>query len=216
MKKTIFVIFSVCLMGFMVAAQPNDYKKGEFFVGYSGNNVDTGFDDEDLGDFFDKRKTFHGFEVSGVYNFSRYVGLKGDFSAGYNKTRFDFNIPPIPPEPGGQIAFDTNSSVYNYLAGIQIKDNSSEKRVKPFAHILAGAGHARVKIKNLTCDPSIDCTGISGTVLETGFAGAFGGGLDIKLSDRVDLRLIQIDYNPIRLDGTTTNNFRFGIGFVFR
>ena len=51
---------------------------------------------------------------------------------------------------------------------------------------------------------------------ETGLAGAFGGGLDIKLSNHVDLRLVQIDYNPIKFQDGIQKNIRLGIGIVFK
>ncbi len=70
---------------------------------------------------------------------------------------------------------------------------------------------------------------------DSGFAAAIGGGLDIHLSKRVDVRAIQVDYNPMRFDFTdfgavgipgtptplgepkrTLHNFRIGIGIVFR
>jgi hypothetical protein len=61
----------------------------------------------------------------------------------------------------------------------------------------------------------VDCSDLINDS-ETGFAGAFGGGLDIKLSNRVDFRAIQVDYNPIKFDSGTQNNVRFGVGFVFK
>jgi hypothetical protein len=51
---------------------------------------------------------------------------------------------------------------------------------------------------------------------ETGFAGAFGGGVDFRINDRVDFRAIQFDYAPTRLGGETQHNFRIGVGVVFR
>jgi len=197
-------------------AQSSDYKKAEVFVGYSNNQVDTGVSpDDDFDGFINDRETFHGFNVSGVYNVSRYFGIKGDVSGTYNNKSFDFTVPTVPPATG-RVTFDANSSLYNFLGGIQIKDNASEKRLKPFAHILAGAGHGRINVKNLNCDIGVDCTGLEGTESETGLAGAFGGGLDVKLNNRIDLRVIQVDYNPIRFDGATTHNVRFGFGFVFK
>lgn len=199
-----------------IFGQSSDFKKAEFFVGYSNNQVDTGISpNDDFSNIVGERETFHGFNVSGVYNFSRYLGLKGDISGGYNNKRYDFTV-PITPTGTGSVGFDTNNSLYNFLGGIQIKDNSSDARVKPFAHIMGGAGHGRVKVKNLVCSTGVDCSGFSGTTSETGLAGAFGGGLDVKLSNRVDLRVIQVDYNPIRFDNATTHNVRFGFGLVFK
>ncbi len=150
-----------------------------------------------------------------MYNFSRYFGVKGDFSAAYNNKNFDFTVPTAPPSTG-RVAFDTNNSLYNFLGGIQVKDNATDARFKPFGHALIGTGHGRVKVKNVTCDPAVDCTGLEGTISETGFAGAFGGGIDIKLNDKFDFRAIQVDYNPIRFDSGTSHNVRFGIGLVFK
>ncbi len=214
LAASLTVLSSVLAFGQTTAV--DDYKKSEFFVGYSNSQVDTGITPgDDFGDLVDERESFNGFEVSGVYNFSRYFGVKGDFSAAYNNKGFDFTVPTVPPSTG-RVAFDTNSSLYNFLGGIQVKDNATEARFKPFAHALIGAGHGRVKVKNLTCDPIVDCTGLEGTASETGFAGAFGGGLDIKLNDRFDFRVIQVDYNPIRFDSGTSHNVRFGIGLVIK
>ena len=169
--------------------------------------------DDDLGLDLDDRESFHGFNVSGVYNVSRYIGIKGDVSGTYSNRGFSFNV-PIPEGGGGSIAFETKSSLYNFLGGVQVKDNSNSGRLKPFAHALAGTAYSRIKISGLGCSPGIDCTGFEGGS-ETNFAGAFGGGLDVRLSRRVQIRLIQVDYNPIWFDGGVQNNIRFGFGLVF-
>lgn len=219
MQKFALAICLAAFSGLTAFAQTtttSDYKKAEVFVGYSNNQVGTGISpNDDFSEIVDDRETFHGFNVSGVYNFSRYLGIKGDVSGAYNNKDYDFSVPTVPPATG-RVAFEANSSLYNFLGGIQVKDNSSEARFKPFGHVLAGAGHGRVKVKNLTCDITVDCTGFEGTASETGFAAAFGGGIDIKLNDRIDIRAIQVDYNPIWFDGGTTHNVRFGIGLVFK
>lgn len=196
------------------AQTSGDYRKSEFFVGYSNQQVDTGGDTGGLADFIGDRTTFNGFEVSGVYNVSRYVGVKGDFSGAYRSENFSVT------DSGTTVSADTKNSIYNVLGGIQIKDNASDTRVKPFAHALVGVGHVRTKISNVNCSgsaiPTSACSGLADSFNVTGIAGAFGGGLDIKLNDRVDIRAIQVDYNPIRLDGQTGHNFRFGVGIVIK
>lgn len=205
------------MMSLAAFAQSTDeYKKGEFFVGYSNGQVDTGLNSEDgseFEEFFDERETFHGFNVSGVYNLTRYVGIKGDVSGVYNSKDFDVTVPD--GTGTARVAFNTRSSLYNFLGGVQIKDNATEGRFKPFAHALVGAGHGRVEFKDVVC-PGDVCAALEGTESETGLAGAFGGGIDIRLNNRVDFRAIQVDYNPIRFDGGTQHNIRFGIGFVFK
>jgi opacity protein-like surface antigen len=198
-----------------VLAQGDDYKKGEFYVGYSGGQIDRGFDSSvpASGFFFDREfdnDPYHGANVSAVYNVSRYIGLKADFSAAYNRTDFNVTVPG-----GSTFAFDTRNSLYNALGGIQIKNNSAGKRFKPFAHALVGVGHGRTKVKSVVCSAGVDCSGLVGGS-ETGLAGAFGGGLDIKLGNHLDLRLVQIDYNPIKFQDGIQKNIRLGIGIVFK
>lgn len=210
----------------VVSAQDSSdgYKKAELFVGYSNARVDTGLGDFDDDLPFDvpERETFHGFNVSGVYNVSRYFGLKTDVSGVYSNRGFAFQVPTVPPasSPGGvigtgSIGFETKNSIYNFLGGVQVKNNSNSGRLKPFAHALIGAAHTRVKISGLGCSPGVDCSGIEGGS-DTNFAAAFGGGLDIRLSKRIQLRVIQVDYNPIFFDGgARQNNLRLGFGLVF-
>ena len=140
-------------------------------------------------DFGGDSEGFNGVEGAVTGNISRYVGLKGDYA--FHRKNFDFatNV-------------DIKARTHTFVGGVQFKDNSKETKVKPFAHLMAGFTAARV----------------SGFVSdsETGFAGVIGGGVDIKISPRVDFRAIQFDYNPTRLGGETQHNFRVGIGVVFR
>lgn len=217
--KKLFLFFTLIMISSVITFGQDDYKKGEFFVGYSNNQVDTGIESGDIpGDPIDKRQNFNGFEVSGVYNVSRYFGLKADVSGAYRNDNFSFSVPNTPPLGGSStVAFDANSSIYNVLGGVQIKDNSSDAKVKPFAHALVGAGINRIKIKNTNCTAGIDCSFLDDIdESETGLAGAFGGGIDIKLSNKIDLRAVQVDYNPMRIDGGTQHNVRIGIGLVFK
>lgn len=220
MKKIFLAFCLTAISGLAAFAQTTDeYKKSEFYVGYSNGQVDTGFDAEagdtnEIEEFFDERETFNGFEVAGVYNFSRYVGLKGDVSGTYKNQSISTTI----PVNGGTATFsaDTKNSLYNFLGGVQIKDNANEGRFKPFAHALVGAGHARIKVENTVCPTGFDCAGFEDTITRTGVAGAFGGGIDIRINDKFDFRAVQVDYNPIRLDGQTQHNVRLGIGLVIK
>jgi hypothetical protein len=196
-----------------IATAQSDYKKFEFFGGYSHNRIDTGIgdNDPDLDDIVDEREGFNGFNVSATGNISRYVGIKGDFSGHFKGRSIAF-----PNLPTARV--DIDSRVFNFLGGIQIKDNATEGTFKPFAHALVGAAHARNRV-DFNADvcaavfPS-PCPG-DFTDSETGFAGAFGGGIDIRANDKIDIRVIQIDYNPTRLFDSTQHNFRIGVGIVF-
>ena len=208
-------ILAACLaagLGTVAFAQSSDYKKSEFYVGYSNGQIDNGVDTgNSFRDFLDDRTTFHGWEGAGVYNFHRYFGIKGDVSGTYNNKTFAFST------PNGNVAFKTNNSLYNFLGGIQVKNNGSDARFKPFAHALIGVGVGHTKIKDVSCTGTADCSGLLGSDTETGFAGAFGGGVDVKLSDKIDLRAIQVDYNPVHFSNTgTDHNVRLGVGIVFK
>lgn len=218
MKNFIFAFSFFIAAALVVSAQStDDFKRTEFFVGYSNGQVDTGIDSGSSAvDFFRDRESFNGFNVSGVYNLTRYFGIKGDVSGTYNAKRFNASA-----DVGGSLAsisIKNNSSFYNFLGGVQVKDNARSGRFKPFAHAMIGAAHGRTKVSDYTCSPSNLCAAVfipDSTFSETGFAGAFGGGLDVRLNNRIQIRAFQVDYNPVRINGTTESNVRFGAGIVF-
>jgi opacity protein-like surface antigen len=209
MKKTFlsFMLFVSCAS--IAFAQTDEISKGEFFAGYSINRADVGdTGDSDIDDVLEEGRNFQGFNVSGVYNFSKYVGLKADVSGHYKNFRADL--------PGFNNQPEIKASLYNVLGGVQVKNNSKERKVKPFAHALFGVGIAKAKLNDAFCQEAF------GTACpaefresETAFAMAFGGGLDVRASRRVSFRVFQVDYNPIRKDGQTSNNIRFSFGIVF-
>ena len=213
MAKTFLLTLIMVTCGSIVAAQ-NAYKRWEIFGGYSHNRVDNSSPDFDFdpntGEIHPKRDGFHGFNASATRNFSRYLGAKGDVSGHYKNQIVPF----------GSIArgLEIKSSLYNFLAGAQIKDNGTESTFKPFGHVLAGVAYSRNRF-TLTNDVCIaivpsPCP-INELASDTGFTGAVGGGLDIRASTRFDIRAIQVDYNPTRLGESTQNNFRIGVGLVF-
>src|SRR4051812_39953296 len=94
MKK---IISALCLTlissVFGFAQTTGDYKKAEFFAGYSNGQVDTGADSGNSAQsFFDDRLSFHGFNVSAVGNFHRYVGAMVDVSGTYRKDSFSVPV----------------------------------------------------------------------------------------------------------------------------
>lgn len=238
MKKVFGLAPLVCVCAALTFAQStNDYDRVNIFAGFSQNRVNTtdrdllniqapaGFNDAGGGiDLIDNRRGFNGFNASVTGSVSRYVGLKFDSSAHYDSDRIRANsiIPCLsPPCQTSPVDFELRSSLYNFLGGVQVRDNAKSASLKPFAHVLVGAAHARSRVDeeslNRPCVLAVGavCPGVFQRS-DTGLAGAFGGGLDFRLSDRVDLRAVQLDYNPVRIDGATRHNFRIGVGIVFR
>jgi opacity protein-like surface antigen len=165
---------------------------------------------------------FHGFNVAYNYNFHRYFGVKGEISRVTNneELRFPVSPPVASTEPNVRI----KSALTNYVGGIQIKDNSKNTRVKPFVHALFGVGHEGKKLDCFGTPQAIGCSNPPESSKKS-FAVVLGGGLDIKLSQRIDIRAIQIDFNSMKVvNGTVnppaiitenSNKYRIGFGIVF-
>src|ERR1700749_1432295 len=173
-----------------VMAQSDEYRKWEFFGGYSAMNFDniggnTGNPNVDA--VFDEKNPLRGFELSLTRNVHRYVGVKFDYSLHLREDNFS--------RPAGSGTVDT--TVQNFLGGVQFKNNDKEgRRFKPFPHALAGIAVQKEDVDS----PNLPAVfGISDFhVNETSFAMAFGGGIDIKLNDRIVVRAGQIDLNIIK------------------
>jgi hypothetical protein len=220
MFKRIFTALSIAAVSVVAAAAQtttvDDFKKAEFYIGYSNGQVDTGLDSgSSVGDFFRDRANFNGVNASGVYNVSRYLGIKGDVSATFNNTRFSETfIDPVTTLPV-TASFKTTNSLYNFVGGVQLKDNSREGTFKPFAHAMGGLGHVRTKVSDLQCSVVLNCPVLEESFSDNGFTGVFGGGLDIRLNNKVQIRAIQVDYNPLWINSQVDHNLRLGAGIVF-
>jgi len=151
---------------------------------------------EFFGGFMHKRvdgEGINGINLSGTYNFHSYLGVKGDFSWG-KKDEF---------------------SATTYMGGVQMKDNrKNDSMVKPFAHVLMGVQRCKLEFDGLGGSMEGPQGVFIGEVTNSGFSMAFGGGIDIKVSDRMSVRAIQYDYNPVWVDGTRFNTNRFSFGVV--
>jgi hypothetical protein len=211
MIKFIKILCLTCVLSITAFAQTQtgEYKKNEFYAGYSNQQIDGG-----------NYRTANGFEGAYVRNIHRYFGIKADVSGAYTN-RQDFSITFNDPTNGTYTyRGSVRNQIYNFLGGVQVKNNASNARFKPFAHALAGVAVTRAKNSALTCTagtcPSFITNSTPITFKAKNFAVAVGGGLDIKINDKIDFRAIQVDYNPIFRDGFRQDNIRFGIGFVFK
>lgn len=227
--KRLVTLATLVLLSTTTALAQDDYKKFEFFGGYSALFVDnlagdTGSPavDDVLGD----RQTLRGFNLAVNYNFHKYVGAKFDYSLHLREDEFN--------RPLGNGTIDT--TLQNFLGGIQVKNNSEDgPTFKPFGHALFG-----VAVQKLDVDsPQLPALfGINDFhTNETSFAMAFGGGLDIKLNNKLDVRVFQIDWNiinrgdqqtgivlaptpfqtvgtPFVIQGTRQDNLRLSVGIV--
>jgi Outer membrane protein beta-barrel domain len=139
-------------------------------------------------------QNLNGWELSGTYRFLPFLGVTADLSGHYGN------------------AFSSSSSnvhQLNYLFGPEV---SLPSRVSPFARVLFGGSHQSITPSTL---PG---TGASFSILSSttsGFATAFGAGIDLKLIPHVWIRPIQVDYLITRLGSNTQNQARVSAGVVF-
>jgi hypothetical protein len=74
--------------------------------------------------FFCSRRNFNGFDGSITYNVSKYIGIKGDFTGHLKSQTFIDKFTP----PGVTQTISNRERLYNFLGGIQIKNNTREAR----------------------------------------------------------------------------------------
>src|SRR6185369_11118690 len=207
------LLLGSAFVGWAQSPTPNEYPKVEVFVGYSAlgetgsRAISFGPNASVSGDYEGQ-----GFETSIIRNFSKHLGIKGDFSAHFNNESDSGPITACTPVCATIIQdFQLKTRVYNFLAGPEFKARNST-RFTPFVHALGGVAHTSATFT--TPGPT--------NILflrknDTSFAMALGGGLDIRASKRVSFRAL-MDYNPVFVNDSTTGTrdfFRFYFGVLF-
>ena len=228
MKRLVGLATLLLVISTAASAQ-DEYKKYEFFAGYSAlyfDNLAGDTSSPGINDVLGEKQNLRGFNLAAGVNFHKYVGAKFDYSLHLREDNFTRTL--------GNGTVDT--TVQNFLGGIQIKNNMEDgPRLKPFAHALFGVANQKIDVDSPQLPALFGINDFS--VNETSFAMAFGGGLDIKLNSRFDLRVVQVDWNiikrgdqqlgivlvptpvqtvgqPFVLQGRRQDNLRLGIGIV--
>jgi outer membrane immunogenic protein len=103
--------------------------------------------------------------------------------------------------------YHTNESgvsghVFSYMFGPRISYRSSS-RLTPFGQVLLGGARA-----------TASGGGASGSL--NSFAAGVGGGLDVKATERIAIRVVQAEYIFTHFAGVRQNNARVSAGVVFR
>ena len=232
MRKLSLLSLLTLLCALPCAAQTaaGDDGRAEFFVGYSNlqaeglpeRNTTTGSFSDDL---FGERTGLHGVNVAATGYLTPRFGLTGDFS--YHARDRNFT-----PAGGGEGDIDTR--VINLLGGPQVRF-PNQTRSTPFLRALFGVANTRFNVSTSTQPAGGGNVTSSFSTNATDFAMALGGGLDVRVSERVALRVFQIDYNPVflrersinvlggagaiqptRLESNRQDNIRLGFGVTFK
>jgi opacity protein-like surface antigen len=194
---------------------PSDHTHVEIYGGYSFLLFD-GFETSnvDINDVLNQRIHFNGADLSGTFNFSRYVGAQFDFSIHKRRENLDqFGI-----------AGDAEANIQNYLFGVQVKNNSKDGTwFRPFGHFLAGVSRQKLEFSSPLLIPVIG--GADFSFNKNSFALDMGGGIDVRITDVFSIRPIKLDYLPVFVNDfnafgvvfnkSTQHNFRAGAGLAF-
>jgi len=198
-----FLLILCCVP--LAVAQSNDRSRFEFFAGYSVLRISYEIEhpnpQEPVIVAFNGKQTLNGFNASATVNLTKGLGLTGDFSGHFTTNRVSD-------------CCTDRVRVFNLLGGPQYKFRNNS-RVTPFVRALAGVANTHAEN---------DFRGVTATNSSTDFALALGGGLDVRVSEHVDLRVFQVDYNPIFLSSgnelgfgnSRADNVRFSFGVVFK
>ena len=196
MLRLLIATLLIASSAFVLRAQtPDPQPKNEFFAGYSFHSADINtltIDPHRIGQ--------SGVNVEYTRRITRHLGLTGDASAHFHRSTRDT----------GFGAFSSRRDQYFLLGGVQLRA-AGDKQVRPFAHALFGASLFR----GFTSD--IRPAGNVFTFDDaTSFAMALGGGLDLHVSKRIAVRLIQVDYTPTFFGSGRQDNFRISAGIIFK
>lgn len=207
------LLLGSALVGSAQSPTPNEYPKVEVFVGYSAlgesgsRAISFGPNASVSGDYEGQ-----GFETSIIRNFSKHLGIKGDFSASFNNESGSGPITACTPACTTVTQnFQLKTRVYNFLAGPEFKARN-KTRFTPFAYVLAGVAHTNATFT--TPGPTLN---LLLKKSDNSFAMAMGGGLDIRAAKRVSFRA-SMDYNPVFVHDSTSGTrdlARFSLGVLF-
>ena len=136
---------------------------------------------------------FHGWNGSVTGNVNKWFGVTADFSGHYGSERDG--------------AVREQQRALSFLFGPRFAARKN-RRVSPFAYALVGGINYRV---------SLSVAGQRlGSASDTGLNLALGGGLDVKINERVAVRAIQLDYFRPHFFGETHHRGRLAFGLIFR
>ncbi len=163
--------------------------KAELFTGYSLLRME--------------KTNLHGVNVSLGTNLNRNLAIVTDFSGNFGSSN----------ERVFGLSSDIDFSSFSFAIGPRAGERFND-RWNIFVHALIGA--TRLKVKGTLEGPILTQTFSESTTAVTGF---FGGGIDMKVSESVSIRLLQVDYLIFRGrgdlgTGAKTEGARLSFGLV--
>ena len=192
-----FVLLSVLMTLSVTTVFAQSEYKPKFFIGYSNLQAE-GLPSKNDPDnvispgFLDRRSTMHGVNAEATFPIGNF-GITGDLSFNRNKLSTDVTN-------GEQ---STKTDVMYFVAGPSFAFRNST-RVEPFIRVMGGAARTNFEIST----SRQFATGAVSSEFDThstDLAVMIGGGFDVRVSDKVRLRILQVDYAPIFLSDRSIN-----------
>ena len=169
----------------LAPAPGSDFPPFELSAGYNYIRADDGVVDN-----------LHGFEISGFVNIRPWLGFGGEFMAGWGSdTKRFFSI-----------TANTTEDRYVYVFGPRLKLPISD-RFTVFGQALFGGAHVHAHASNSFFG------GVSADA--DAFAMALGGGIDLKLTQRLTWRMVEADYLRMHFNGGWEDDFQASTALVF-
>ena len=208
MRRSVLILVLVALPGAWAQAQDN-YPAIELLGGYSYGSID--------GTAFLDRQSGSGWGASASFNFHENIGVTADFAGQYGDAEVFTGIVCIllavfPPPPGCDSMAQTDFSATQFLFGPRLAKRT--EKWTAFGHALFGV--ARLHQSSFTLEGDSFRFPAS---TQTDFAMGYGGGIDLNTTERVAIRLFQVDYLPVRQESFASEwkqNLRVQAGVVFR
>lgn len=185
MKRSILVIGALMLCGLPLFAQ--DVPKAELFMGFEYIRFNPALSAAGSPNF-----NMYGGGGSIMFNVNKVVGLKAEFTgAGAGDMKVCAST--------GLDCLTRSGNFFTYMFGPQFSIRN-QSRVTPWVHALFGGAYSNV-YGNLQSAGTVSITPPVADFGKHAFALAAGGGIDVKASKSVSIRLIEMDYFMTRFSG---------------
>jgi opacity protein-like surface antigen len=223
-QRIVLLVTLIALSSTALFAQSDVRPK--YFIGYSNLQAE-GFPDKNdpdnilSPDFLDRRSTLHGVNAEATIPI-RNFGITGDFSFNRNNQSSDF----------ANASQDMKTDVFYFVAGPSYQFRN-QTRFEPFVRLMGGAARTNFEIETRR-DLASGSLRNEFDTHSTDLAVMLGGGVDVRMNDRVTLRLLQVDWAPIflgdrgittlgrtgalqttELEGQRQDHVRFSFGVTF-
>src|SRR5262249_36190202 len=102
------------------------------------------------------------------------------------------------------------TNIHALMVGPRVSDPRG--RWNPFAQALFGWGRVHQDVRASTATTTFPATVTSNNA----FAAALGGGIDYKLAESANVRIVQVEYMMLHYNGLTQQGAQIGAGLDFR